>query len=348
MQNTGFIFHGNNTSDALKQLWEAIERHGTQYKGQKGTVKSIKAVTLIIDDPLNETKNYPYWSKLEDDWYQDNFVRKETNDPPEQIQAATSEVDTQIFPYKYAWRSRYYDLGYGHLKALVTILKRFKIYDLPAGKAGLRFKNKKQLTNLLLTTYKLIHPEILLAVLSWKGSKLINFYLKNPQVLDQELSSNRTDTLLKVIEELRKHPNSRRAITPSFIYPQIDHSGGAGGIPVYQNYQLYINFDKGKPKSLTSFHLHRAFDAYGGLQLDINHDKEWGLIASKKLGLPLEKMVIYGNDVWAGENNSKKDIRSWLLAATNSYDPKVEDMEKRLSSESYKRKIEFTWRKFSS
>lgn len=336
MPNLGFVTTGN-TTQVLEKVWDIIKKKGTSYISQKGAVKSIKAVTLIIDDPLNETKNYPYWKKEEDDWYQDNFVRKETNQPPE-FHAATSEVDTQIFPYKYVWRSRYYDLGYGYIKGVVNILKKL-------GNKKLK-KNENDLINLLISTYRLYHPEIVLAVLSWKGPKLINFYLKNPQVLDLELASNRTDTLEDIINELKNFPNSRRAITPSFIYPQIDHSGVAGGIPVYQNYQLYINFDKSKkPKSLTSFHLHRAFDAYGGLQLDINHDKDWGLLASKKLGLPLEKMVIYGNDVWAGENNSKKDIRSWLLATTNSYDPKVEDIEKRLSSKDYQKKIEYTLKK---
>jgi UDP-N-acetylglucosamine enolpyruvyl transferase len=125
--------------------------------------------------------------------------------------------------------------------------------------------------------------------------------------------------------------------------------GAAGGVPVYQNYQLYVNFDKkGNPVGITSYHLHRAIDAFGGAQLDINHDKEWGLYASKKLKLPLKKIVIYVNDVWASFDkdmqhlSNKTDIRSWLFSVTDAYDPKIEDIDKRLSSPLYKKKIEYT------
>lgn len=355
MKNLGFVFQGDNTTEVLKKLWDTINNSGTTYKGQRGLTKSIKGVTLVINNPLDESKNYPYWSKKEDDWYQNNFVRKETNLAPEEEVSSYSTPGVEyvgtlspkaIFTYKYAWRSRYYDSGYGHVKAVVEILKRSTIHNLRL--------TKQKLTSLLLTTYQLIHPEIMLAVLAWKGPNLINFYLKNPQVLDLELKSNRVDTLLSIIDELKHSPNSRRAIIPSFIYPKIDQSGPAGGVPVYQTYQLFINFDlKGNPKGLTSFHLHRSFDANGGLQLDINHDKNWGQIASKQLRLPLEKIVIYGNDVGiyldsdSSHITSKTNIKDWLFAVTDAYDPKTEDIEKRISSEHIQKKIEYTLKKFN-
>jgi hypothetical protein len=356
--NTGFIFKGN-TTHVLKQTWNTIKKNGTSYNSQRGFVKSIKGVTFVIDGPLDDSKNYPYWDKESDDWYQDNFVRKETNKPPEDIspsfqiypykQSLKGKIkdDYLIFPYKYAWRSRYYDLGYGHLKGVVDLLKKLGIKQL-------NLKNKNDLVSLLKDSYKLYHPELILAVLSWKGLKLINFYLENQALLKDELASNRIDILLSIIAELKQNPTSRRAVTPSFTYPHIDQSGGAaGGVPVYQNYQLYIEFDKkGKALGLISFHLHRAFDAYGGMQLDINHDKDWGKIASKELGIPLLKMVIYGNDVWAADEKGtpkdiavKTNINSWLLAATDAYDPKTEDIEKRLESESYRKKIDFFFKK---
>ncbi|MBI2022707.1 hypothetical protein HYS97_02575 [Candidatus Daviesbacteria bacterium] len=354
--NIGFIFKDNNTTNVLKQLWQTINQHGTEYKGQRGITKSIRGVTLVINNPLDDSKNYPYWGKIEDDWYQENFVRKETNLPPEEevssyITRRVDYVDTlsprAIYPYKYAWRSRYYDLGYGYLKAVITALKSIK-YQVSS------IKRKEDVLSLIHNTYYFLHPEVLLAVLAWKGPKLINFYLKNPKVLDQELKSNRTDTLLRIIGELKQNPNSRRAIIPSFTYPQIDQAGPASGVPVYQTYQLFINFDKkGKPKSLTSFHLHRSFDANGGIQLDINHDKDWGLIASKQLKLPLEKIVIYGNDVGIYTNSvsnhitQKTTIKDWLFSVTDAYNPKTEDIEQRLSKEIYKKKIEYTLKKIT-
>jgi thymidylate synthase len=343
-KNIGFIFEGKTPSDVLKDVQETIQTHGTTVQTQRGIVKSIRGATFIINDISNEKKNYPYWDKQSDDWYQDNFVRKETTLAPEIIKSGQD-----IYPYKYAWRSRYYDSGFGYVVAVIKVLKKLRIKNL-------RITNQGQLIDLLKQSYQLIHPEVVLAVLSWKGLKLLNFYLENPKILALELQSQRRDTLESVIEEVKQSPSTRRAIMPSFTYEHIDHSGAAGGVPVYQNYQLYVNFDerssssnkKGNPESITSYHLHRAIDAFGGAQLDINHDKEWGLYASKKLKLPLQKIVIYVNDVWASfdkdmQHLSKKtDIRSWLFSVTDAYDPKVEDIDKRISSALYQKKIEYT------
>ena len=339
-KNTGFIFEGKTPADVLKDVQEAIQTHGTSVQTQRGIAKSIRGATFIINDISNEKKNYPYWDKPSDDWYQDNFVRKDTTLAPEIIRTGQD-----IYPYKYAWRSRYYDSGFGYVAAVITVLKRLKIHDL-------RFKNQSEILKLLQQTYTMIHPEIVLAVLAWKGLKLLNFYLENPKILDLELKSQRRDTLESVIDEIKQSPSSRRAIMPSFTYEHIDHSGAAGGVPVYQNYQLYVNFDKkGNPVGITSYHLHRAIDSFGGAQLDINHDKEWGLYASKKLKLPLKKIVIYVNDVWASFDkdmqhlSNKTDIRSWLFSVTDAYDPKIEDIDKRLSSPLYKKKIIYTLNK---
>lgn len=336
-KTTGFIFEGKTPSDVLKDVQEAIQTHGTSIQTQRGVAKSIRGVTLIINDISNEKKNYPYWDKAEDDWYQANFVRKETTLAPEEIKKGQD-----IYPYKYAWRSRYYDSGCGYIVGLLNVLKILKIKKL-------QLSTQDDLLKLITQSYQLIHPEIVLAVLSWKGIKLINFYLENPKIVSLEMKSQRRDTLESVIDEVKQSPNTRRAIMPSFTYEHIDHSGAAGGVPVYQNYQLYVNFDKkGEPTGLTSLHLHRAIDALGGAQLDINHDKEWGLYASKKLKLPLEKIVIYVNDVWASFDqnmqhlSNKTDIRSWLFSVTDAYDPKIEDIAKRISSPVFKKKIAYT------
>jgi hypothetical protein len=342
MNKPGFIFSGKTTKDVLKQVWEAIQTQGQEYQSQRGPVRSIKGTMMVITDPLNEAKNYPYWDKQSDDWYQDNFVRKETNTPPETIKPGSD-----IYAYKYVWRSRFYDGGVGHVKGVVDVLKK-------AGISKTEFKKKEELVELLKKTYQLYHPELILAVLSWKGKELLNFYLENPQILDLELKRSRRDTLQSVIDEIKSSPASRRAITPSFTYEQIDHSGAAGGVPVYQNYQLYVNFDKkGNPKGLVSMHLHRAMDALGGTQLDITHDREWGTIASKQLGLPLEQIIIYCNDIYyhvpkkgaQKDLATKTDIKGWLHTITDAYDPKKEDIEKRLSSPISQTKIAIAWSK---
>lgn len=343
-KTAGFIFEGDSSKDVLNQVWKAIKKYGSEYQTQRGLSRSFRGATLIINNPLDKTDDYPYWSKTEDEWYQDNFVRKETNLPPE---LTVGKGDIHV--YKYAWRSRFYDSGYGYLVAFLKVMKQLKIKQI-------RLKNKADLTDLIKKTYRLIHPEITLAVLSWKGQKLINLYLKQPKMTDLELQSHRRDTLDSIITELEHSPNSRRAIIPSFIYPHIDHTGAAGGVPVYQNYQLYVNFDnQGKPTGLTSMHLHRAIDAFGGAQLDINHDRDWGKIASKRLKLPLEKIIIYINDVWASFDKSadykhltqKSDIKKWLYSVIDSYEAESEDIEERLTLPAYRKKLEYTLSKIN-
>lgn len=341
--NIGFLFEGKSADAVLKKAWDSIKKNGSEYKSQRGFSRSIKAATFIITEPQDDRKSYPYWSKSEDDWYQDNFVKKESNKPPEYL-----KHKQDIYAYKYAWRSRYYDSGWGYLKGVISVLKYLKIKKVD-------FNKKSDLIDLIKQTYMLYHPEIILAVLSWKSEKLINFYLKNPEILDLELKSQREDTLLSIVEELRHSPASRRAIIPSFIYQNIDHSGAAGAMPVYQNYQLYINFDKkGNPTGFTSFHLHRAIDAYGGAQLDINHDREWGMIASQRLRLPLQKIIIYANDVWVNSDKDQKhlsqktDIKSWLFAVTDAYDPETLDIDARISSDNFQKKLEHTLKKFKT
>jgi hypothetical protein len=119
MKKPGFIFSGKTTKDVLKQVWEAIQTQGQEYQSQRGPVRSIKGTMMVITDPLNEAKNYPYWDKQSDDWYQDNFVRKETNTPPETIKPGSD-----IYAYKYVWRSRFYDGGVGHVKGVSMSSKK--------------------------------------------------------------------------------------------------------------------------------------------------------------------------------------------------------------------------------
>jgi thymidylate synthase len=344
-REVGFIFEGRTPGEVLRAVWAAIKNDGRHYLSQRGPIHSIKGAVMIITDPLAGEDDYPYWRQADDEWYQDNFVRKETNQPPEAFQEGTD-----VYPYKYAWRSRYYDGGWGHVKGVTELFRKL-------GYQEVNFQDKTELLDLLRRTYQLYHPENILAVLAWKGKRLLDFYLKNPQVLEWELQSQRRDTLLSVIEEIKKAPASRRAIIPSFTYEHIDHSGMAGGVPVYQNYQLYAEFDEvGNPVGLISLHLHRAMDALGGTQLDISHDREWGLLASRETGLPLRRMVIYANDIYyhveGGEAKNHQinqaDIRSWLFFVTDGYDPKVEDIEKRLTSPIYRAKIDYAWERWQS
>lgn len=336
-----FTIEGDSSREVLEKTWQLINKHGQDISSQRGPVKSIKGVSLIIHNPLAGTDHdhYPYWDKQSDDWYQDNFVRKETNQPSQII------GQSMIFPYKYVWRSRQFDNGWGYVQATAELLTSH-------GHKTIDFKSKADLVSFVKNVSKLYHPESVLAVLAWQGTELMNLYLNQPDVLSKLLERNQSDTLETVIDEINTSPGSRRAITPAFTLEQIDHSGAAGGVPVYQNYQLLTEYDStGKPIGIISCHLHRSFDAKGGTQLDVSHDRDWGHLASKKTGLPLTKMIIYCNDMYyfVSDDDSHQDlvaqtdIKSWLFAVTDAYDPTKEDIEKRLASPLYQRKIDYTW-----
>jgi thymidylate synthase len=346
---TGFLIKGDTTTDVLNACNDLITKEGLQFNTQRGPVKSVKSVTMVIENPLKEQYNYPYWDKNSDDWYQSNFVKKETNDPPEIIHSKDKKY---IFGFKYVWRSRYYDSGWGYIMGTCLALKKIGIDQL-------NLTSKNDLYDLLTKTAHYYHPQHILSVLAWKGLKKINFYLKNPNYIQSELKENRYDTLKTIINELHQNKNSRRAITPSFMYAPFDYIGGAGSVPVYQNYQLYVLFDKkSQPIGLISNHLHRCIDARGGAQLDISHDRAWGKIASQQLNLPLLKIIIYINDVHIyvkskkGISNKnltqKTTIENWLLNVTDSYNPKTINIKQFLENPIYQKKIDYTFQKINN
>ena len=337
-QRSGLIIRGRTSKEVVESSWQIIQGKGVEYQSQRGLIKSIKGVTLIVDDPLSAEGQFPYWDEQSDNWYQDNFVRKETNQGPEKVQEGAD-----IYPYKYVWRSRYYDAGWGYIAAVVAALKGL-------GWTKLEIANEQDLRKLLLGTYKIVHPETLLSVIAWKGRKLIDRYLQNQDLVLDELSANRIDTLLLVTKEIKDSPTSRRAITPSFGLPQIDFGGAAGGVPVYQNYQLQTVSDKkGNIVGFTSTHWHRALDAKGGVQLDISHDRDWGMIAVAALNLPLLQMTIFCTDMYyhvpteGGHKDliNQTNVRDWLHTMTEAYKPATEDIEARLARLTYQEKIKY-------
>ncbi len=332
LSNNSLLIEGETTRDVLQAVWESVDKYGKEYQGARGRFKSIKGVTLVIKNPLDEANNYPYWSKPNDEWYQNNFVRPQTTFLPE----AHSLLNTDVYAYRYSDRSRYYDAGWGYVKGVFELLEKNNLYP-------------ESLEGLIKDTYQEYHPERILSVLAWQGVDLMENYQCSRMSLNVILERSRIDTLCSIVEELKRDPSSRRAITPSFTYPHIDHiTGPFGSVPVYQNYQLVTQFNQsGEPEGLVSLHWHRAMDARGGTQLDISHDRDWGTIASEKLGLPLKQMVIFCSDLWCqlpGEETDSNlvkptDIRKWLFSMTGAYDPKTEDIEKRLASPLYQAKI---------
>lgn len=320
-------------TQAIEEARKELLERGTIVPSPHGGNRRVIYGHKLEIDEFSE-RRYPYWSQKEDEWYQNIFVRKETTKPPEQDQG------TILFPYTYAHRARYNDGGLGYLTTFAQTIKP---------EEGIQTTSKTRLIQYLKETIKHTHIENILAILSSKRIArflneqiFINEFQTDHEMLHNLLKSRRVDLLEQIITELQQDPNSSRAITASFIYPDTDFAlGKAGGIPPYQNYQLFIEGGK-----LISIHQHRSLDINGGVQLDFNHDIDWGQYASQKLGIPLGRIIIIANNLHAYEGDQhlseKTTIKNWLLKVTYGYDTSQIKPEEILKK--YEKQIEQAWR----
>lgn len=328
---------GKTVKEVLEKVSDAVNRHGQSYIGigQRGQLKALRGVTIVLEDPNNEQDRYPYWDRVSDEWYQDHFVREHVH-PPEKL---NGEI---IFPYTYAWRSKYHDQGWGHVFAITQLLTNLNYSELP-------FTRQQDLNQLVQETYQNYHPDLIFAVLQWLGKKSLELFIAKPFLIEEILSKTRKDILVTCVDQILAAPSTQRAITPSLTYATIDQSGMMTAIPYYQNYQLLVVFNqKGNPIGLESFHLHRTIDVKGGMQLDISHDRDWGMYASEKTGLQLLRMTIYCSDAHlyldekgAEKNLSRKtNIQQWLMSVTDAYLPDEFNLKKWMQTPQFKTKAQ--------
>ncbi len=319
-------------AQAIANARNEIESKGSIVKStgkSHGTRQVLYAHSMTVTD--FDKDRYPYWSKEEDNWYQNIFVRKETNLPPEELPAK----EGYLYPYVYAHRSRYHDDGYGYLAAVIKLM----------GQLNADFSTKEGFLQFLQEAARKLHIETILGVLKWQGP-MIEYYLDNKFLLRKQLSAHRKDTLQLTIDELKSGMESSRAVTQNFVYDSIDKWGvlGSGGVPPYQNYQLFVDGD-----GIVSVHLHRSLDVMGGVQLDLNHDIDWGLIASNELALPLKKVIIVASHLHryidGAHLDSKTNIKDWLAKVTYGYNVNTVNVDELL--ERYEKKIDFAFARVS-
>ena len=94
---------GNTPADVISQGKELINKYGNSYHGAFGTVKAVKGVVFVIDNPTDLTQAYPYWSKEEDEYYLNTFVRPDHNQTPEFL--FNKDENSAIHQYRYNHRS---------------------------------------------------------------------------------------------------------------------------------------------------------------------------------------------------------------------------------------------------
>lgn len=304
---------------SLKKLIESAKaevlKNGRKRATQKGVTYSLSGVKFTWKNPLEDDYSYFYWDKKSDDWYQKVFVEKSEGNRPEHL----AKKGALLFPYIYAARSRFYDGGLGYVMGLTKVTK---IY----GKSFVSIlKSEESFINYLSFAGEFIHLQNVLAVLNWVGRDVLEGYQANPDFPEKLLSLSRSDNLLRLIQEVKSEPGSRRLVTPSFVYSKIDQGLDAIlGIPPYQFFQV-LPGESSQPVS--SLHFHRSLDAGGGVQLDFHHDFSWLKLISQITKRRIGDITVMAGDfhVYVRENRSsehlsgKTNIKDWLKAVTGGY-----------------------------
>jgi hypothetical protein len=321
---------GSSVTEVLSKAKELILAKGKRKKSQRGETVSLPCVDLVLKDPESDAEPYPVWDQEATDWYLNYFVDKNNRLLPENI----SEAGQDLTPYTYAHRSRFFDFGLGYTLAFCRAVKALGL-DLQ------RRKHPDEFSQFLLKVGQKLHLQNVLAVMSWWGRKRLSHWLDTPEDLEDFLDRTRQDTLLEVINQVCHSPKTRRAITPSFIYPNIDLALPAGGVPPYQNYQLLNT-----PEGLISIHLHRSMDLGGGIQLDFAHDVSWAKIVAENLGVFPKRIIIRVNDLHlyqTGKAAQPGNIKEWLTALTDRYPASPEGVEQEWRRPEYEESIKMVW-----
>jgi hypothetical protein len=236
------------------------------------------------------------------------------------------------FPYKYAHRGRYFDNGWGYVLAVCESINSV------GGNLGTHLKNKKNFIKWLEEIGEFVHIQTVLSVLSWCGErKNLSFWLKNNQLLKSIIISSRIDPLEKIIKEVKNTPETRRAITPSFMYTSDYLLDPMMGVPPYQNFQLL----PGKSSdSLSSLHWHRSLDASGGAQLDFNHDFEWLSMACSKTKRKMGSISIITGNLHLYLPEETDNVKDWLVRVTDGYISGSGSTRELLKKEVYVKNVE--------
>jgi hypothetical protein len=311
MTTTTPVFKGDNLKTLLAEAHDYVLKHGALRESSRGSTYSIGALTLVWQKPSNAEENHWSWSSKEADFYQQVFVEGKPENKPERLASAGD----YLFPYTYAARSRFWDGGWGSVLGVIRASQTIGMITPEI------LKNEDSFKEYLAAAGELIHIQIVLEVWEWIGRNRMQVWLQYPATVEDFVKRSRVDQLQRIITEIQENPGSRRAVTASFVYPDIDQRmQPLQGIPPYQFFQLLPGE---KDEALHSFHVHRSLDAGQGVQLDFLHDYYWLTEASKRMNRPLGTITITAGDFHVYLPSDKAPavdkVEKWLMAVTDGY-----------------------------
>lgn len=305
------IFKGENLKILLAEAHDYVLKHGVLRESSRGSTYSVSALTLVWEKPSNAEENHWSWSVEAADFYQQVFVEGKPKNKPERL-ASAGEF---LFPYTYAARSRFWDGGWG------SVLGVIRATQATGFDASELMKSEESFKGYLSAAGELIHLQVVLEVWEWIGRNRMQVWLQNPATVEDFVTRSRVDQLQRIISEINANPGSRRAVTASFVYPDLDQRMlPLQGIPPYQLFQL-LPGEAHEP--LHSFHVHRSLDAGQGVQLDFLHDYYWLAEAANSVSRPLGTVTITAGDFHVYLPSEKAPavdkVEKWLMAVTDGY-----------------------------
>ncbi len=305
------VFSGHNLKTLLADAHEYVVKHGQLRESSRGKTYSVESLTLVWQNPSNAAENHWSWSGKQADFYQQVFVEKKPENAPERL----AEKDDYLFPYRYAARSRFWDGGWGSVMAVINATQKLAVLPVDF------LRTKDAFFEYLAAAGEFVHLQVILSVWEWIGRNRMSVWLQYPATVEDFIRRSRIDQLDRVITEIAEVPGSRRAVTASFVYPDLDQRmQPLLGIPPYQFFQL-LPGEAGEP--LSSFHVHRSLDAGQGVQLDFLHDYYWLAEAARRTSRPLGTVTITAGDFHVYLATDKAPavdkIENWLMAVTDGY-----------------------------
>lgn len=305
------VFHGTSLKNLLAEARDFVVKNGAQQPSSRGRTFTIGSITLVWEQPAITPDCYFSWNESASNFYQSTFV----DDLPENLPERLAKPGDLLFPYRYAARSRFWDGGWGSVLAVVRAT--FEM-DVDCNRLS---TNKESFEEYLKLAGERVHLQTLLAVWDWIGVSGMLNYLKKYWSLETFIKRARVDQLTRIIHEIAANPASRRAVTASFVYPDLDQRlSPIQGIPPYQFFQLL----PGEPEEpLGSFHVHRSLDAGQGVQLDFLHDYHWLAQACREVNRPMGSITVTAGDYHVYQPSetapSVVNVSDWLLAVTDGY-----------------------------
>jgi len=305
------VLRGSTLKSLLAEARDYVLKFGVRRESSRGTTYSVSALTLVWEQPSDAEENHWSWPKDQAAFYQEIFVSNRSANCPERL----AEPGEYLFPYTYAARSRFWDGGWGYVQAVLRATKAIN------ADPDVFLNDHDVFLAYLARAGELVHLQTILAVWGWLGRRSMLVFLNDASMVQSLIEQTRTDQLARIISEINANPASRRAVTVSFVYPQLDQRmQPLLGIPPYQFFQL-LPGEKHEP--LNSFHVHRSLDAGQGVQLDFLHDFHWLSEAAQNTNRPLGKITIAAGDFHVylpTEQAPAIDrVENWLLAVTDGY-----------------------------